>query len=254
MGLSLIASSEEIGNEMATRLLNHIMHFGKADKKKIVPLAFAMLSISNPKINAMDVLYKLAYDTDTEIAYRAIVCLGLVGAGTNNSRLAEIFRKLASYYSKESDPLFCVRMAQGLLYMGKGMLSLQPYYSERFLLSKVGMAGVLIFLTSLFDIKSTFLLKHHYFIYFLSLAMYPKSLFVLNDKLEPMPLNIRVGQAVDVVGQAGKPKKITGFQTHTSPVLIGNGERAELATEEYIPIQDCVLENFVILKKNPDYI
>ena len=24
----------------------------------------------------------------------------------------------------------------------------------------------------------------------------------LNDKLEPMPLNIRVGQAVDVVGQA----------------------------------------------------
>jgi 26S proteasome regulatory subunit N1 len=29
-----------------------------------------------------------------------------------------------------------------------------------------------------------------------------------------MPLNLRVGQAVDVVGQAGKPKKITGFQTH----------------------------------------
>jgi hypothetical protein len=24
-------------------------------------------------------------------------------------------------------------------------------------------------------------------------------------------------------------------------VLIGNGERAELASEEYIPIQDCVL-------------
>ena len=47
-----------------------------------------MLSISNPKINTMDVLYKLAYDTDTEIALRAIVCVGLVGAGTNNSRLA----------------------------------------------------------------------------------------------------------------------------------------------------------------------
>eukprot|EP00919_Chromeraceae_sp_WS-2016_P018958 GHVR01045050.1.p2 GENE.GHVR01045050.1~~GHVR01045050.1.p2 ORF type:complete len:111 (+),score=7.46 GHVR01045050.1:4754-5086(+) len=110
--------------------------------------------------------------------------------------------------------------------MGKGMLSVQPYYSERFLLSKVGMAGVIIFFTALFDIKKTLLSKHHYFIYYLSLAMYPKSLFVLNDKLEPMPLNLRVGQAVDVVGQAGKPKKITGFQTHTSPVLIGNGERA----------------------------
>jgi 26S proteasome regulatory subunit N1 len=164
---------------MATRLLNHVMHFGKADKKKIVPLAYAVLSISNPKINTMDILFKLAYDTDSDIALRAIICLGLVGAGTNNSRLAEIFRKLASYYSKDSDTLFCVRMAQGLLYMGKGMVSLQPYYSERFLLSKVGMSGVLIFLTSLFDIKSTFLLKHHYFIYFLSLAMYPKSLFVV---------------------------------------------------------------------------
>jgi 26S proteasome regulatory subunit N1 len=52
----------------------------------------------------------------------------------------------------------------------------------------------------------------------------------VNEKLDPMPLNLRVGQAVDVVGQAGKPKKITGFQTHTSPVLIGVGERAELAT------------------------
>ena len=41
-------------------------------------------------------------------------------------------------------------------------------------------------------------------------------------------------QAVDVVGQAGKPKSITGFQTHTTPVLLAYGERAELATEECI--------------------
>lgn len=223
MGLALLASSEEIGNEMALRLFNHILHFSKADKKKIVPIALAILSLSNPKINVMDLLFKLAYDTDTEIAYRAIICLGLVGAGTNNSRLADILRKLASYYSRENDPLLLVRLAQGLLYMGKGMLSIQPYYSERFLLSKVGMSGLVIFLTSLLDINVTLLGKYHYFMYFLSLAMYPKSLFVLNDKLEPMPLNIRVGQAVDVVGQAGKPKKITGFQTHTSPVLIANG-------------------------------
>jgi hypothetical protein len=75
-------------------------------------------------------------------------------------------------------------MSQGLLYMGKGMLSIQPYYSERFLLSKVGMAGVIIFLTSLLDIKSTLLSKQHYFIYFLSLAMYPKFLFVVKNFFE----------------------------------------------------------------------
>jgi 26S proteasome regulatory subunit N1 len=61
-----------------------------------------------------------------------------------------------------------------------------------------------------------------------------------------------VGQAVDTVGQAGRPKTITGFQTHDTPVLLGNGERAELGSEEYLP-ETGVLENFVILKKNPDY-
>ena len=45
-----------------------------------------------------------------------------------------------------------------------------------------------------------------------------------------------MGQAVDVVGQAGKPKTITGFQTRTTPVLLSYGERAELATDEYIAL------------------
>jgi hypothetical protein len=59
-------------------------------------------------------------------------------------------------------------------------------------------------------------------------------------------------QAVDVVGQAGKPKTITGFQTHTTPVLLAFGERAELAAEEYVPLTP-IMEGFVILRKNPDF-
>lgn len=58
---------------------------------------------------------------------------------------------------------------------------------------------------------------------------------------------------MDVVGQAGKPKTITGFQTHTTPVLLAYGERAELATEEYVTLTP-VLEGFVILQKNPNYV
>ena len=70
--------------------------------------------------------------------------------------------------------------------------------------------------------------------------------------MEPIKTQVRVGQAVDTVGAAGKPKKITGFQTHDTPVLIGNGERAELATEQYLPVVP-ILENFVILRENPDW-
>ena len=53
--------------------------------------------------------------------------------------------------------------------------------------------------------------------------------------------------------QAGRPKAITGFQTHTTPVLLSSGERAELATQKYLPLNP-VLEGIVILKPNPDYI
>ena len=39
---------------------------------------------------------------------------------------------------------------------------------------------------------------------------------------------------------------------HDTPVLIGNGERAEFNTEEFLAYR-ATMENFVILKKNPDY-
>jgi len=29
--------------------------------------------------------------------------------------------------------------------------------------------------------------------------------------------------------------------------------RAELATEEYIPVENVILENFILIKDNPDY-
>ncbi len=58
--------------------------------------------------------------------------------------------------------------------------------------------------------------------------------------------------SVDTVGAAGKPRTITGFQTHDTPVLLGHSERAELATEEYLP-ETTIMENFVILRKNPEW-
>lgn len=64
--------------------------------------------------------------------------------------------------------------------------------------------------------------------------------------------SVRVGQAVDTVGLAGKPKSISGFQTHTAPVRLGTTERAELATEEYIPYSH-VLEGLVLLAKNAGF-
>lgn len=82
--------------------------------------------------------------------------------------------------------------------------------------------------------------------------MYPRMMVTLDEDLKPLQVDVRVGQAVDTVGMPGQPKTITGFQTHKSPVLLNYGDRAELGTEEYILVTS-VMENFVILRKNPDY-
>jgi 26S proteasome regulatory subunit N1 len=65
---------------------------------------------------------------------------------------------------------------------------------------------------------------------------------------------VRVGQAVDTVAQVGNPRTITGFQTHTSPIVFSYGDRAEIGTEEYIHTnKNVIIENFIIVKKNPDF-
>lgn len=43
----------------------------------------------------------------------------------------------------------------------------------------------------------------HYMLYHLSLAMYPRILSTFDEDLNPLSVSVRVGQAVDVVGQAG---------------------------------------------------
>jgi 26S proteasome regulatory subunit N1 len=62
-----------------------------------------------------------------------------------------------------------------------------------------------------------------------------------------------VGQAVDIVGQSGNPRTITGFQIQNSPVLLASGDRCELSSEEFTSVID-VLEDVVIIKENPEYI
>ncbi|XP_069134068.1 26S proteasome non-ATPase regulatory subunit 2-like [Argopecten irradians] len=252
LGVGLIAMGEEIGSEMSFRAFGHLLRYGEPAIKRAVPLALGLISVSNPKLNILDTLSKFSHDNDTEVAHNAILAMGLVGAGTNNARLAAMLRQLAVYHAKDPNNLFMVRLAQGLAHLGKGTLTLCPYHSDRSLMSPVAVAGLMAVLVSSLDVKNLILGKSHYILYHLVAAMQPRMLTTFDEELRPLPVPVRVGQAVDVVGQAGKPKTITGFQTHTTPVLLAYGERAELATEEYLPLSP-LMEGFVILRKNPDY-
>lgn len=170
-----------------------------------------LLRVSNPEVQTMDLLNKLAYDADKLVAKSAIFALGMIGAGTNNSRLSGNLRYLATYYGTTPDILFLVRISQGLIHMGKGMLGLSPMHSGKFLFSNVSLAGLITVLYAATDMDTFICGNYHYFLYYLVLSMYPRMLITLNEKLEHHKVSVKVGQAVDTVGAAGKPKSITGF-------------------------------------------
>ncbi|KAI7223194.1 26S proteasome regulatory subunit [Hortaea werneckii] len=249
IGLSLVAMGEEVGQDMVLRQFGHLMHYGEANIRKAVPLAMGLISPSNPQMKVYDTLSRFSHDNDIDVAVNAIFAMGILGAGTNNARLAQLLRQLASYYHRDANALFMVRIAQGLLHMGKGTMSINPFHTDRSVMSRVGAAGLLTVAVSLIDNPKAFILgDHHYLLYFLVTAMHPRFLITLDEDLKPVQVNVRVGQAVDVVGQAGRPKTITGWQTQSTPVLLGYGERAELEDEEWICMAN-VMEGICILRK-----
>jgi 26S proteasome regulatory subunit N1 len=195
-----------------------------------------------------DTLSRYSHDNDNDVAINAIFAMGLLGAGTNNARLAQLLRQLASYYHRDQNTLFMVRIAQGLLHLGKGTMSINPFHTDRQVLSQVGAAGLLTVIMAMTDAKAFVLADSHYLFYWITVAMFPRFLITLDEDLKPLQVNVRVGQAVDVVGQAGRPKTITGWQTQSTPVLLAYGERAELEDEQYLSLASN-LEGLVILRK-----
>jgi len=189
------------------------MHYGEPTIRKAVPLALGLISVSNPQLPIMDTLSKYSHDNDLAVALNAIFAMGLIGAGTNNARLAQMLRQLAGYYYKEADCLFMVRIAQGLVHMGKGTLTLYPYFFDRTIMSRTAVAGLLATLIAFTDAKScewdgialrdvfrlrihleVVLDKYHWMLYYLVPAMYPRFMITLDEDLKNLPVTVRVGQ------------------------------------------------------------
>lgn len=263
LGLALLAMGEELSVELATRMSDHLLQYGDTAVRRAVPLALALLHLSDPAPSVVDQLSRLSHDPNEETSQAAIFGMGLVGAGTNNSRIAGLLRTLAVFYKTSANHLFVVRLAQGILHAGKGLMTLSPLHSDRLLVSHVGLACILPAIFLFLDPKTSLHAtgsKWHILLFTLASALNPRFMITVSEEASasedatgpvPVAVEVRVGQAVETVGQAGRPKTITGFQTHTTPVLIGAKDRAELADEAYTPLTS-VLEGVVVLRKNPD--
>nr|CAD2202686.1 unnamed protein product [Meloidogyne enterolobii] len=255
LGIALVAMGEDIGSQMCLRQFGHLYRYGEPVIRRAVPLALALLSPSNPQLTVIETLSKYSHDSDAETARNAIFALGLVGAGTNNARVLAMLRQLASYHSRDQKTMILLRIAQGLIHLGKGTMTLNPFHSDRQLICPTVVGALLCTCLAFIDSEQTVLNgRQHYLLFSLVAAIQPRMLITVvqdtkdENELVQKSVQVRVGQAVDVVAQAGKPRAITGFQTHSTPVLLGYGERAELADDDYIPLTP-VLEGIVILKK-----
>ena len=112
IGMALVTMGEELAVDMATRMVDHLLQYGDPAVRRAVPLALATIHVSDPAYSVVDTLSKLSHDADVDTAMSAIMGLGLVGAGTNNSRIAGLLRQLTVFYEKEANPLFVTRLAQ----------------------------------------------------------------------------------------------------------------------------------------------
>lgn len=95
LGLALIAMGEDIGCEMLFRHFGHLLRYCEPVIRRAVPLALGLISVSNPQLNILDTLSKFSHDADSEVAHNAIFAMGLIGAGTNNARLAAMLRQVS---------------------------------------------------------------------------------------------------------------------------------------------------------------
>lgn len=103
----------------ARTIVLQIGRYGPTAARSAMPLALGLSFLSNPDLSVLDVLNKYSHDNDSDVANNAIFALGLVGAGTNNARLATMLRQLACYHAKNPTHLFLVRISQGLVHLGK---------------------------------------------------------------------------------------------------------------------------------------
>nr|CCC89912.1 unnamed protein product [Trypanosoma congolense IL3000] len=261
LGIGLVALGEEIGTEMAKRSIIHTLlvdTVAKGDKiisgRHAIPLAYALLSASNPSMQVVETLNRLSHDSDTLTAVNAVVAMGLVAAGSSNARVMSRLRNLATYYQRDgfASQLFSARLAQGFAMMGRGHLTLTPLLNDHSLVSPTALVGLLGFLHGAMNFENIILDRHSYMVSCIVPSISPRMVLAVDADMEVIKegVQVRVGQPVDTVAVAGKPKTITGFQTQTTPTLLSATDKVEVASQKYRPVA-VVVEGIFVVEEKP---
>lgn len=194
LGIAAIGINDDNGISMCFRLFNNILQYGTRFLRRIVPMCLAVLSASNPQVLFIDTLSKLSHDNDTITSCNAILALGIIGAGTNNAKIASLLRQLSGFFYKDPVNIFATKLSIGLLHSGKGMISLSPLRANKSLVSNVSLASLLLFGLACIDCRSRILSNEYYLFFWLACAMKPRYLMTYDENGEHINIPVRVGQ------------------------------------------------------------
>lgn len=99
----MIALGDEVGRKHVIRMIHHLLQYADKSIKPVIPIMVTILGIHNFNIQTTDILYKMAHSEDKETALRSLLGLGLISAGSNNSRVSALIKNLGLYYSMEDE-------------------------------------------------------------------------------------------------------------------------------------------------------
>ncbi|XP_053213674.1 26S proteasome non-ATPase regulatory subunit 2-like [Panonychus citri] len=228
LGIGLIAMGEDVGMSMAKRVLQQILFNGSPSAKRLVPMAFALLSLSYPDQEILTTLEKYSRYQMISMSINSIIALGLIGSGSLDYKLSKMLDSLFEHY--DVGPAFCLDaliLTKGLLHLGKGLMTLNPFSYDNQLLFPTGLAAILIIAFCSLDIKHTLLgSKLNQLIYYLTPAVRTRFVVTLDeDTLKPVEIPLGVGQALDTAGQVGKLRLATISSTQNSPIILKDHEK-----------------------------
>ena len=155
LGISVLTFGDEIASHMVMRIYSYFLMFSSSEIRRITTLAIGFLYISKPTTDACEYMIKLTNDNDWIIIKNAIFSLGLIGAGTGNTRIQSSLKCLADYYSNKIEKLediskifksnfnifaikvqslvFIIRISQGLVNSITKKVLFSTFFVENFL-------------------------------------------------------------------------------------------------------------------------
>jgi len=240
--IALLSLSDNHTRNIAKKMF--INHSSK-DKNNIIPLCLALLYSSEPDVEIIDCLSR---SINSKEPINSILALGIVGAGTNNTRIGNLLEGQYFFNSKNTRVSSMLKVAQGLLYLGKGTLTLSPLFYDKTILNKKSFIGMVGLLSLFISEPSPVLGKHQFLFYLLEQCINNKFVMTLNSELDQEIITVRVGRPIMTVGMAGKPKGITAVVTHDSPVIVQSDEKGAIYEEEGWKYKGFV-EDVVIIDK-----